>query len=73
MGTVGVLIFFAVVGSVVCAKARVPGGAVLFALVGLVLFIGTPIGAGLPGMVAEFLEAVSQASQPLTEGTEAVG
>ena len=45
----------------------------LFALVGLVLFIGTPIGAGLPGMVAEFLEAVSQASQPLTEGTEAVG
>lgn len=73
MGTVGVLIFFAVVGSVICAKARVPGGAVLFALVGLVLFIGTPIGAGLPGMVAEFLEAVSQASQPLTEGTEAVG
>lgn len=65
---VGVLIFFAVVGAVICAKARVPGGAVVFALVALVLFIGTPAGAGLPGMVADFLGSISQASQPLTGG-----
>ena len=39
--SVGVLIFFAVVGAAICAKARVPGGAVGFALVALVLFIGT--------------------------------
>lgn len=73
MSDVGVLLFFAVVGAVICAKARVPGGAVVFALVALVLFIGTPAGAGLPGMVADFLRSISQASQPLTGGSRAVG
>lgn len=71
--SVGVLIFFALVGSVICAKSRVAGGAVAFALIGLVLFIGTPAGAGLPGMVSGFLGTVSQASQPLTGGSRAVG
>lgn len=69
---VGVLIFFAVVGAVICAKARVPGGAIAFSLIGIVLFIGTPAGAGLPGMVSDLLSSISEASQPLTEG-EAVG
>ncbi len=72
MGTVGLLIFFAVVGAFICAKARVAGGAIVFALVALVLFIGTPAGAGLPGMIADFLSAISAASEPLT-GSEAVG
>ena len=74
MGGVGALIFFAIVGAAICAKARVPGGAVVFALIGLVLFIGTPAGSGLPGMVADFMATVSEASQPFTGGgTEAVG
>jgi hypothetical protein len=73
MGNIGVLIFFAIVGSVICAKARVAGGAIVFALIGLVLFIGTPAGAGLPGMVADFMAAISAASEPLTEGSGAVG
>lgn len=74
MPSAGVLIFFAVVGAVICAKSRVAGGAVVFALVALVLFVGTPAGAGLPRMVADFLGAVSQASQPLTGGgSRAVG
>jgi hypothetical protein len=73
MGTVGLLIFFAIVGAAICAKARVAGGAIVFALLGLVLFIGTPAGAGLPGMVADFLSTVGAASEPLTEGSEAVG
>jgi hypothetical protein len=73
MGTVGLLIFFAIVGAAICAKARVAGGAIVFALVGLVLFIGTPAGAGLPGMVADFLSTVGAASEPLTEGSGAVG
>ncbi len=71
--SIGVLIFFAVVGAAICAKARVAGGAIVFALVALVLFIGTPAGAGLPGMVSGFLGTVSQASQPLTGGSRAVG
>jgi hypothetical protein len=74
MGGVGALIFFAVVGAAICAKARVPSGAVVFALAALVLFIGTPAGAGLPGMVADFMATVSEASQAFTDdGTEAVG
>ena len=73
MGTVGLLIFFAIVGAAICTKARVAGGAVVFALLALVLFIGTPAGAGLPGMVADFLSTVGAASEPLTEGSGAVG
>jgi len=72
--SVGILIFFAIVGAAICAKARVAGGAMVFSLVALVLFIGTPAGAGLPGMVADFLSTVSEASQPFTDGgSEAVG
>lgn len=73
MGTIGVLIFFAVVGAVICAKARSSGGAVVFALIALGLFISTPAGAGLPGMLTDFMSSVSQASEPLTGGSEAVG
>ncbi len=73
MGTVGVLIFVAIVGSVICAKTRVASGAVVFALLALVLFIGTPAGAGLPVMVSQFLSAVGAASQPLTGTSKAVG
>lgn len=73
MPGVGILIFFAIVGAVICAKARVPGGAVTFALIGLVLFIGTPAGAGLPGMVSDFMESVGSAAEPLTGESEAVG
>jgi len=76
MPSVGILIFFAVVGAVICAKARVPGGAVAFALIALVLFIGTPAGgrgAGLPGMVSDFMTAVGSASEPLTGESGAAG
>jgi len=72
--SVGILIFFAIVGAAICAKARVAGGAIVFSLVALVLFIGTPAGAGLPGMVADFLSTVSESSQPFADGgSEAVG
>ena len=80
MGTVGVLIAFAVLGAFICAKTRSAGGAIAFSLIALVLFIGTPAGAGLPGIVAEFVATVGQASEPLTgeagaggEGSGAVG
>jgi hypothetical protein len=73
MGTIGVLIFFAIAGSVICAKSRSAGGAVLFAAIAVVLFVATPAGAGLPGMLSDFVSTVSQASQPFTGGSEAVG
>jgi hypothetical protein len=73
VGTIGVLIFFAVVGAVICAKARSAGGAVVFSLLAMGLFIATPAGAGLPGLLSDFVSSVSQASEPLTGGSEAVG
>ncbi|WP_141282374.1 hypothetical protein [Pseudonocardia hydrocarbonoxydans] len=68
MTDVGLLIFFAVLGAVICAKARVPAGAVVFSLIALVLFVGTPMGAGLPGAVSTFMSTVGEASQPFTNG-----
>jgi hypothetical protein len=68
---VGVLIFFAAAGAYICAKARVPGGAVAFSLVAMVLFLSTPVGAGLPGLVSGFLSAIDRASSPAL--TEPVG
>lgn len=69
----GVLIFFAILGAYICAKSRVAGGAVVFSLIALVLFIGTPVGAPLPGAIGGLLDAVSKASQPLTGATESEG
>jgi hypothetical protein len=73
MGTIGVLIAFALVGALICAKSRSAGGAVVFAGIALALFIATPVGAGLPGMLSDFVSAISQAAQPLTNGSKAVG
>ncbi len=64
---------FAMLGAFICAKARSAGGAVVFSMIALGLFVTTPVGSGLPGMLAEFVSSVSQASEPLTEGSEAVG
>lgn len=68
MSNAGLLIFFAVLGAVICAKARVPAGAVVFSLIALVLFVVTPMGSGLPDAVSGFLSTVSEATQPLTGG-----
>jgi len=73
MNTIGVLIAFAALGAFICAKSRSAAGAVVFSLIALGLFVSTPAGAGLPGMLSDFVSAVSQASQPLTGGSEAVG
>jgi hypothetical protein len=73
MSAADVLIFFAIIGSVICARARVAGGAVVFAVIATVLFVGTPVGSGLPGAVASLVSTIGQASQPLTGTTRADG
>lgn len=64
MSSVGVLILFAVVGAVICAKARVAAGAVVFSLVALVLFVATPAGQGLPAAISSFLSTVDHSTTP---------
>lgn len=65
MDGVGILILFALLGALICAKARVAGGAIVFALLGLALFVATPAGEGLPGAVATFMSSVEEATSPV--------
>lgn len=70
MGSVGVVILFALVGAFICAKARSAGGAIAFAGLALVMFIATPVGAGLPGAVSTFVSSFDQAATPALNGTQ---
>lgn len=64
MSNIGILILFAIVAAVACAKAGSAGGSLLFAAVALVLFVATPAGSGLPGAVADFVRSVNDAATP---------
>jgi len=65
MDSVGVLIAFTILGAVICAKARVPAGAVVFSMIGIVLFVSTPAGSGLPRGLAEFMGTLDDATTPV--------
>ena len=72
MHSVGVLILFCVLGVVICAKARVPGGAVVFTLIATVLFVSTPAGRALPAAISGLVSTVDDALTPaLTHETTA--
>lgn len=70
MPSAGVLILFAIVGSAICAKSRSAGGAILFGVVAVVLFISTPVGAGLPGAVSTFVSTFDHAATPALNGKD---
>lgn len=65
MGSVGLLILFAIVGAVICAKSRSAGGAVVFAGLALVMFVATPVGQGVPGAISTFLDVFDGAATPV--------
>jgi hypothetical protein len=73
VSSMGALIFFAILGAVICAKAHSPGGTAVFSLIALGLFVSTPAGDGLPGLLADFVTSVSEAAEPFMGGSEAVG
>jgi hypothetical protein len=74
MHSVGALILFSILGAVICAKARVAGGAIVFSLIALVLFVSTPAGSGLPRAVSGFFSTVDGAATPaLTGKSDATG
>lgn len=68
MAGVGVLILLAVVGAVICARARVPAGAVVFSLIALVLFVATPAGRDVPAAIGDFLSTFDDAATPVLNG-----
>lgn len=65
MPNAGVLILFALVGSAICARSRSASGAMFFAALAVVLFISTPMGAGLPGALSSFLSTFDHAATPV--------
>lgn len=72
MSGVGLLILFAALGAFICAKTRSAAGAVVFSLIALVLFIGTPVGQAVPGAVGKVMSTVDQATTPaLNDGQRA--
>ena len=73
MGSVGLLIFFAVLAAFICAKTRSAAGAVVFSLIAVVLFIGTPIGQALPGAISSFMSVVDGATTPALQGSAGTG
>jgi hypothetical protein len=66
--SVGALILFSILGAAICAKARVAGGAIVFSLIALVLFVSTPAGSGLPGAISGFVSTVDGAATPVLTG-----
>lgn len=68
MSSVGLLILGAILGAFICAKTRSSAGAVVFSLIAVVLFIGTPVGQALPGAVSSFMSAVNEATTPVVGG-----
>lgn len=68
MHSVGAMILFSILGAAICAKARVAGGAIVFSLIGLVLFVSTPAGSGLPRAVSGFFSTFDGAATPALTG-----
>lgn len=62
--SIGLLIFGALLGAFICAKARSAGGAVVFALIAAVLILSTPAGSGLPGAISRVLSTVNESTTP---------
>ena len=70
MSSVGLLILGAILGAFICAKTRSAAGAVVFSLLALVLFIGTPVGQGLPSAISSVMSTVDQATTPALNGSD---
>ena len=73
MGSVGLVILFAVVGAAICAKARSAAGAIAFSVIAVVMFIATPVGAGLPGAISTFMSSFDNAATPALNKTTPQG
>ena len=53
MSTIAALIIFSAAGSAICAKARAATPALIFGVFAVLLFCTTPLGSGLPGVLAD--------------------
>lgn len=73
MTGLGGLILFSAVAAYVCAKSNAAGGAVVFSLIGVCLFLSTPAGGWVPDALSVFVHAVDRASEPVLTGDPEAG
>ena len=72
MPSVGLLILLVIGGCVLCVKARAAGPAAVCAGLAVLFIVSTPVGSGLPSVVASLFSAVDNAATPaLNQGTSA--
>ncbi len=64
MPSVGLLILLVIGGAVLCVKARAAGPAAVCSALAVLFIVSTPVGSGLPGVVATVLSAFDNAATP---------
>ncbi len=64
MPSVGLLILLVVAGCALCVRARAAGPAALCAGLAVLFIVSTPVGSGLPGVLATVFSAVDSAATP---------
>lgn len=62
------LILFSFAGAWLAARARAAGAALAFGVVGTVLFCTTPLGAGVPALIGDFVHGTAAVGGQLVDG-----
>lgn len=62
------LILFSVAGAWLSARQRAAGAALVFGVIGAVLFCTTPLGAGLPGLLNDLVQGAAAIGGQLVDG-----
>jgi hypothetical protein len=63
------LILFSAAGAWLSARARAAGAALAFGVIGTVLFCTTPLGAGLPALIGNFVHGTAAVGGQLVDGS----
>jgi hypothetical protein len=64
MPSVGLLIFLVIGIGALCVRQRAAGAAAVCAGLAVLFVVSTPVGSGLPGVVASVFSAVDNAATP---------
>ena len=62
------LILFSFAGAWLAARARAAGAALAFGVIGTVLFCTTPLGAGVPALIGDFVHGTAAVGGQLVDG-----
>lgn len=64
MPSVGILLLLVVAGTAMCVKARAAGPAATCAGLAVLFLVSTPVGSGLPGVVASAFSVLDSVTSP---------